>query len=589
MLRRLGPVLLAASLVTTIVVAESPASADLADEYTPGSCITNTVQTTPFVDVPAGQFYTNPVGWAYLNEIVQGTEATRYSPLDPVNRAQFAAMLHRMLCRPAATDEAPFPDVVPGSFYDEAVDWLWSEGLTTGKPAAGGNVYDPGGSLTRGELAAFLFRLVGTPDGAPVNPFADVDRSRFFAEPIDWLFWREITTGTTSTTFSPNDTVTRAQVITFLYRLNIGAAGLIDPATIELGFATVQSGLARPVGAAVHPVDGSVFLIEQRGGVHRIPGAGDGTPDWDAPREFVLDLSSVVSQSGNERGLLGVAISPDGGRIYFSGTDRVDHDSIVWEFDLDGDGPIEGSERVLIEVDQPSQFTNHNGGHIVFGPDDRLYASFGDGGGSGDPLENGQDTTNLLGAIIRIDPVGDGTYTIPADNPFGGGVAPEIYLYGVRNPWKFSFDSSTGDFWVADVGQNRREEINRLRSSDGRGLGANLGWNTYEGTLRFDLGDPEIPGRVTPVYDYVTDGPEGQSVTGGVVYRGTEIVGLDGTYLWADYVQAELRGFNDTFGSGPIWYGVEPVGGLVSAFFADNTGEVYVVSLSGTVSKIVAT
>ncbi|MEM8707338.1 MAG: PQQ-dependent sugar dehydrogenase [Actinomycetota bacterium] len=587
MLRRIGPVVLALSLVAAVMAAGSPAAADLADEYTPGPCITNTVQTTPFVDVPPGEFYTNPVGWAFLNGIVQGTDATHYSPSDPVNRAQFAAMLHRRLCLPEADDEAPFADVVAGSFYEDAVDWLWSNGFTTGKPAEGGNVYDPAGSLTRGELAAFLFRLVGEPDGAPISPFGDVDRTRFFAEPIDWLFWREITTGTTSTTFSPNDTVTRAQVITFLYRLNIGAAGLIDPATIDLGLDVVIDGFSRPVGAALNPVDGSVFVIEQRGGVFRIPAGGDGRPDWAGGADFVLNLASVVSQSGNERGLLGVAVSPDGSRIYFSGTAIDDHDSFVWEFDLAGGEPVEGSERVLIEVDQPSQFTNHNGGHIVFGPDGALYASFGDGGGSGDPLEHGQNTSTILGSMIRIQPVGDGTYTIPADNPFVGGAAPEIYLYGVRNPWKFSFDSATDDLWIGDVGQNRREEINRLRSIDGRGLGANLGWNTYEGTTVFDGGDPAIADRVDPVYEYETGGAEGNSVTGGVVYRGTDIVGLDGTYLWADYIAAELRGFNDDFGSGPISYGVSPPGGLVSAFFADATGEVFVVSLAGSVSQVV--
>ena len=240
MIRRLGVTAVAALLLLPAGLAAT-ASADLPDEFTPGSCITQAAQTTPFADVPAGRFFTNPVGWAYRNGITTGTDADSFSPDDLVTRAQFATFLHRMLCEPASTEAAPFTDLVDGAFYRAAVDWLWENELTTGKD---GNVYDPDGFLTRGELAAFLFRLVGEPAGAPINPFADVDRSRFFAGPIDWLFAREITTGTTATTFSPEGLVTRAQAVTFLYRLNIGAAGLIDPSTIELGFETVVSGLS---------------------------------------------------------------------------------------------------------------------------------------------------------------------------------------------------------------------------------------------------------------------------------------------------------------------------------------------------------
>ena len=191
MIRRLGVATVAALLLLPIVSA--PVSADLSDEFTPGSCITQATQTTPFVDVPPGRFFTNPVGWAFLNEITVGTDASHFSPDALVTRAQFATFLHRMLCEPAAGDSAPFSDLVDGAFYDAAVDWLWENGFTTGKP---GNLYDPDGLLTRGELAAFLYRLVGEPSGSAVNPFGDVDRNRFFALPIDWLFAREITTGT---------------------------------------------------------------------------------------------------------------------------------------------------------------------------------------------------------------------------------------------------------------------------------------------------------------------------------------------------------------------------------------------------------
>ncbi len=567
------------------LLASSPASADLVDEYQPGSCIANAIVSTPFVDVAQSRFYTNAVGWAYLNDVTQGTDGTHFSPDDPVTRGQFATMLHRMMCEPAPADTAPFTDLVSGAFYRTAVDWLWGASLTTGKTAT---EYGPEDSLTRGEFATFLHRLVGEPSGAPASGFVDVAALAFFADAVDWLFWRELTTGTSPTTYSPDRVVTRAEVVTFLYRLNIKSVGLIDPADIKLGFSTVLSGLVRPVAAATDPTSGAVYIVQQDGQLLRVAAKGDGTPDWAAGPTEVLDISDSVL-SGGERGLLGVAVSPDGSNIYLSFTTHplstdASH-SVIWEYSLSAGVPVGAPDKLLTVT----QFeTNHNGGNVVFGPDGFLYATFGDGGGGGDPEENGQNTSTLLGSIIRIDPTSGSGYTIPATNPFVGTAgADEIYLYGVRNPWKFSFDRDTGDLWVADVGQNAREEINRLTSVSGAGLGANLGWNTYEGTLRFDLGDPDIPDRVIPVYEYQNGGPEGRSITGGYVYRGAEIVGLSGTYLWADFVEPALRGFNDTFGSGPIDYGVAVPGATVAGFLEDGSGEIYSISLGGTISKIV--
>ena len=579
MIRRLGVASVAALMVVSAVAAT--AAADLSDEFEPGSCITQAVQTTPFVDVAPGRFFTNPVGWAFRNGITTGTSDTQFSPDAQVTRAQFATFLHRMLCEPEATAAAPFSDLVDGAFYRGAVDWLFENELTTGKP---GNVYDPNGFLTRGELAAFLFRVVGEPAGSSPNPFGDVDRSRFFAAPIDWLFAREITTGTSPTEFSPDGLVTRAEAVTFLYRLNIGAAGLIDPSELSLDLVTVADGLSSPTDAAVHPVDGSIYITEQGRTVVRVPGDGSGAPDWGAGATEVLDIDGSV-RSGGEQGLLGVAVGPDGSDLYVSFTDN-GGDSVIWGYDLVGGVPS-GERRVVIEV--PQESSNHNGGHLAFGPDGHLYATFGDGGGAGDPDEHGQDTSTLLGAILRIAPTSTGGYTIPVDNPFVGAPgADEIFLFGVRNPWKFSFDTFTGDLWVADVGQGAREELNRLEAALGGGNGANLGWNTYEGTLRFDTGDPDIPGRVGPVYEYQTGGPEGRSVTGGFVYRGSEIAGLDGTYLWSDFVTPELRGWNELWG-GAISYGVNVPGGSVVSFVQDLDGEIYAMSQNGLISKVVAT
>jgi glucose/arabinose dehydrogenase len=201
--------------------------------------------------------------------------------------------------------------------------------------------------------------------------------------------------------------------------------------------------------------------------------------------------------------------------------------------------------RVVFALDQP--FPNHNGGDVVFGPDGFLYLGFGDGGSAGDPLLAGQDRGQLLGSILRIDPRGtDGSaYTIPADNPYADeqGARPEVWLKGVRNPWRFAFDRANGDLWVGDVGQNEVEEIDWLPADEdgtGAGRGANLGWNEMEGSVPFEDGvEPED--HTPPVLSYTHGATGGCSVTGGFVYRGAAIPGLTGAYLFADYCASDLR------------------------------------------------
>jgi glucose/arabinose dehydrogenase len=587
----------AAFVVLTLgagLLAASPANAASStpgsvDGYTPGSCLVNAVGSHDFADVAPGRFYSNAVGWAALNQITTGTSASSFSPDDLVNRAQFATFLWRMVCEPPASGPAPFQDLVTPSFYDAAVDWLWSEGLTTGRtPTA----YAPNGSLTRAEFATFLFRLAGEPAGAPASGFGDVVDGSFYEAAVEWLKWRGLTTGTTPTTYDPDRAITRAEAVTFLYRLNLLAEGIIDPADLNLGFDTVLSGLSVPVAAAVHPVDGSVFIAEQGGTLLRVPGVF-GLPDWDAGASAVWSIPGGYDLTGcNECGLLGVAVSPDGSHIYLSFTadssePGVEQRSIVLEYALVNGVPT-GAADELFDVDQP--FPNHNGGHLTFGPDGFLYVSFGDGGSSGDPRNNGQNLNTLLGKILRVDPSGASGYVSPATNPYAGGIPgfDQIYLVGVRNPWKFSFDSFNGDLWVADVGQNTREEITRLEARLGGGLGANLGWKTWEGTHHYTPSNPVITDHVGPTYEYQTNGSEGGSVTGGFVYRGDDIVGLNGTYLWADYKDPELRGYNDEFSGGAIWYGTDVPGGSVTSFLQDLDGEVYAISHSGRISKIIA-
>ena len=569
---------LAVALLAAALSVPTTAGAGLSDEYTPGECVTNVAKPMPFVDVPLGTWFSNAIGWAYFNDITTGTTSTTFAPFDQVTRAEFATFLHRMVCEPDASDVAPFLDLVGGAFYRDAVDWLFSEAITTGKNST---TFAPEDPLTRGEFATFLFRLVGEPTGAPVSHFVDVPRAAFYAEAVDWLFDRGITTGTSATEFSPGREITRAEVVTLLYRMNLAADGVVDPATIDLGFEVVLTGLSLPLGAAAHP-DGSIFIIQQTGEVVHVPD-DVGAPDWGAATE-VLDLGGSIS-AGSERGLLGVAVAPDGGALFLSYTDTAG-DSVVDQYELTGSA-ISGGPHEVITVDQPG--TNHNGGHIAFGPDEYLYASFGDGGGGCDTYGHGQNAASLLGSVIRIAP-NDGAagYSVPGDNP--GFAGSENWLIGVRNPWRFGFDAETGDLWVGDVGQSTREEVTRLTAAGGvdAGKGANLGWPAYEGSVRGTCaGTPDVAGHIGPTAEYAY-GALGRSVTGGVVYRGDEIPDLDGTYLYTDVYVSGLRGFNDTFGTGPIGYDAEVPGAGGVAFFEDADGEVYVISLfSGTVSKLV--
>ncbi|MGH9273412.1 MAG: PQQ-dependent sugar dehydrogenase, partial [Acidimicrobiales bacterium] len=246
------------------------------------------------------------------------------------------------------------------------------------------------------------------------------------------------------------------------------------------------------------------------------------------------------------------------------------------------------SRRELLEVEQPA--TNHNGGNLVLGPDGYLYVGLGDGGGSGDPDGNAQDTEQLLGKILRIDPEGgtdDDRYAIPAGNPFADGEegAPEVWLFGARNPWRFSFDTLTGDLWVADVGQNEWEEISLLPSTGGfdAGRGANLGWDLMEGNHEFEGENP--PGAILPVHEYSHD--DGCSITGGFVYRGTDLPELQGSYLFADYCASDLRAIQ-VDGSTVIdersW---DLSLDQAQSFGQDDDGELFVLLASGPLLKLV--
>lgn len=341
-------------------------------------------------------------------------------------------------------------------------------------------------------------------------------------------------------------------------------------------------GLARPV-YLTHAGDGSgrLFVVEKPGRI-RIIANGDLLA---AP---FLDILGKVDSSGNEQGLLSVAFHPDfsnNRRFFVYYTSNASDEIIVAEYKASAANPnvAEASERVLLRVPHPT-FENHNGGLLKFGPDGYLYIGIGDGGGAGDPGPppgNGQNTNVLLGKILRIDVDSGNPYGIPADNPFASGAngKREIYAYGFRNPWRYSFDRETGKLWCGDVGQNRYEEVDVVTR------GGNFGWNVMEG---FHCYNPSsgcnTAGLVQPIYEYDHGGSNGVppgacSITGGYVYRGTRIPSLVGVYVFADYClgSAALYGIRegDSMAT-PLPTDVESE--PITSFGEDEEGELYVVT-----------
>ena len=307
--------------------------------------------------------------------------------------------------------------------------------------------------------------------------------------------------------------------------------------------------------------------------------------------ETILDISAETIPRG-EQGLLGIAVSDEW--LYANFTD-LDGTTRIDAFRRDGSS-LSGERRTILT--QPQPFRNHNGGDLAIGPDGALYIAFGDGGAANDPLDHGQNTATWLGSILRITPTPDAAepYSVPVGNPFAADPAddnqnaasrgaPEIFLTGVRNPWRFSFDRATGDLWIADVGQDLYEEVTVLLAANGGGAGANLGWRLREGLHQFTGDKP--PRNVDPVWEYDRD--KGCSVTGGFVYRGSAIPELVGSYLFGDYCTARLWGVQ--ISSGRVVFrdfGVAVPGGALASFAEDADGELYALSLDGPVSRVVA-
>lgn len=365
-----------------------------------------------------------------------------------------------------------------------------------------------------------------------------------------------------------------------------GTTPTTDASTSEPGSARVEVALEEVArldsltAMTQHPQNGDLYIAERVGRVQIVdPESGD-------VRGPIIDIRDEVSTDG-ERGLLGVAIAPEGDLLYLSYTD-VEGDTRVHELALRGDGSVDpATRREVFTIEQP--FANHNGGQVSFGPDDLLYLGLGDGGGGGDPLGTGQDPTDLLGTIIRIDPRGGDPYAIPADNPFveGSGGAPEVWLWGVRNPWRFSWDQETADLWVGDVGQNAIEEIDHLPAPDA-GRGANLGWPRMEGDQPFEGGTPPDD-HTPPIHQYPNPG-QGCSVTGGYVYRGSQLAFLDGVYVYGDFCAGDLLGLRVEDGEliEELDLGLNVGEANLVSFGQDRDGELYVLGLDGVLYRLVA-
>ncbi len=362
-----------------------------------------------------------------------------------------------------------------------------------------------------------------------------------------------------------------------------GGGSTAPPSANSVALTTVVSGLANPVDLQ-QPNDGTsrLFAVEQAGTI-RIVVNGSVLP---AP---FLDITSKVTFQG-EMGLLGLAFDPSfaQNQVFYVHYDRTvggHRQSVIAQYKVSSDPNVAdpASERILLTVDQP--FDNHKGGQLAFGPDGFLYITLGDGGSEGDPQGNGQNKNTLLGKILRIDvnsTSGGRQYAIPADNPFAaGGGSPEIFAYGLRNPWRMSFDRTSGRLFAGDVGGDRFEEVDIIQR------GNNYGWNIMEASHCFNPPTGcDTSGLTMPIAEYSHS--EGEAIVGGYVYHGSKIPTLQNAYIFGDYGSGKIWTLTENGSGGWTRTPLLSTGGNISSFGQDQAGEVYVVDLSGTVSQLTA-
>lgn len=354
-------------------------------------------------------------------------------------------------------------------------------------------------------------------------------------------------------------------------------------AEIQLNEAFSNLSFQRPVDLqSAKDQTNRLFVVEQRGVISVFEN------EKEASKSTFLDISARVDDKGNEEGLLGLAFHPDyqsNGYFFVNYTANRPDRTVISRFKVDpsdANQALPDSEEILLEFDQPH--SNHNGGQVAFGPDGYLYIAVGDGGSGGDPHGHGQNLKSLLATILRIDVNQRSSgkpYSIPSDNPFVGntdGSLEEIFAFGLRNPWRMSFDSQTGDLWAGDVGQNAFEEIDLIEK------GGNYGWNTMEALHCFESSNCDQSGLIDPVWEYSQSNGD-RSVTGGFVYRGAAIPELQGKYIYADYVSGRiwtLEGTNTTNATNTLLMDTN-LG--IAAFGVDAEQELYVCAFNDKIYK----
>ncbi|HSJ28345.1 MAG TPA: PQQ-dependent sugar dehydrogenase [Acidimicrobiia bacterium] len=484
----------------------------------------------------------------------------RFCPGMAVTRAELAAFVIRALSEsPTPASVGSFADVPPDAWYAGFVERLVSLDLVRGY---GDGTFRPDGAVTRGEMAVVLVRMLGE-SPSPGTGFVDVPSDAFYAGHVQRLAELGVTNGcaTDPPRFCPSGAVTRAEMASFLARgLGLDLGSVTPRPSLEgvgLRRVLVASGLDQPLFVAAPAGDDRLFALERGGRVLILR-------DGEMSSIPFLDLGGLVS-TGGEGGALGLAFHPDhaaNGLLYVHYTDRDGANRVV-EYGLTDDPDLADpdSARLLLTVSQPA--ANHNGGMIDFGPDGRLYVGIGDGGGAGDPFRHGQNPATRLGTITAVD--------VASGQAF-------LFAYGLRNPWRFAWDGLR--IYIGDVGQSTREEIDVLSIFE---AGSNLGWSVMEGSRCVTAGC-STAGLVLPVVEYTH--AEGCSVTGGVVYRGSSVPALVGHYLYGDFCSGFVRTFRYTGEAADArdWQSLR-TDGLVS-FGTDGHGEVYLVSIHGTVWRI---
>jgi glucose/arabinose dehydrogenase len=507
-----------------------------------------------------GNFHEGAIEAIKAANITLGCGGTLYCPGAPVTRAEMAVFLIRALLESPIAHRGTFSDVPNGQWYTGYVERIAQLGIATGYPDG---TYRPNNPISRGEMAVLLMRALNQQPAAFQGTFSDVPNGQFFTGAVERIALLGITIGCGGGRYCPFDQVLRDQMATFIARA-FNLALIVPPPRGGLKLVEIASGMDQPVFLASLPGDPRLFIVDQPGRIWIVASGTRLTTPF-------LDIRSSV-RFGGEQGLLGLAFHPQyatNGLFYVNYTDTAG-DTRVIEYKVSSNPNVAtaASVRQLLFVDQPA--ANHNGGWIAFGPDGLLYIGMGDGGGGNDQFQNAQNPTSLLGKILRMN----------VDQASPGA---EIWVRGVRNPWRNAFDGN--NLYVADVGQGQREEVTVLTTA---AAGANLGWPILEGTRCLSgASSCNTTGMTPPIYEYTHS--DGCSITGGYVYRGAALPELNGLYFFSDYCSGWVRSFKYAGGSATEVHQYTEFGdvGSVTSYGLDSAGELYITLQSGRVLKLV--